>query len=233
MQALGGAVALVGCLELLVARVRRASRHRDLDHRRRDRHGNGPVAGGLLTAGVLVAGDLLRPGADRRAGGAGGARRAFRASPGPTRRSGPAPSGGAPNLTLAFLSAALTAALFLLVLLLVDGWQHSPAIAAITVSVVPLAALVARPLARLLQPTAEVEIGVGCFLIAGGLVGLALLPSANLAWTVAPQALIGLGLGLTLDQLTSKAMHLRSRGSSTRAGRSAPGTSVSSSGSRS
>ena len=114
-----------------------------------------------------------------------------------------------PNLTLAFLSAALTAALFLLVLLLVDGWQHSPAAAAITVSVVPLAALAARPLARLLQPSAEVEIAVGCFLIAGGLVGLALLPSADLAWTIAPQALIGLGLGLTLDQLTSQAMHLR------------------------
>ena len=50
---------------------------------------------------------------------------------------------------------------------------------------------------------------MGCFLISGGLVGLALLPSADLAWTIAPQALIGLGLGLTLDQLTSQAMHLR------------------------
>ena len=50
---------------------------------------------------------------------------------------------------------------------------------------------------------------MGCFLIAGGLVGLALLPSADLAWTIAPQALIGLGLGLTVDQLTSQAMHLR------------------------
>ena len=57
-----------------------------------------------------------------------------------------------PNLTLALLSAALTAALFLLVLLLVEGWRRSPATAALTVSVVPVAALAARPLARLLRP---------------------------------------------------------------------------------
>ena len=50
---------------------------------------------------------------------------------------------------------------------------------------------------------------MGCFLIAGGLVALALLPAAELVWTVAPQALVGLGLGLTLDQLTAQAMHLR------------------------
>ena len=78
-----------------------------------------------------------------------------------------------PNLTLALLSAALTAALFLLVLLLVEGWRHSPATAALTVSVVPVAALAARPLARLLRPPPEVEVAVGCFLVAGGLVGLA------------------------------------------------------------
>jgi MFS family permease len=94
-----------------------------------------------------------------------------------------------PNLTLALLAAALTAALFLLVLL--------------------LAALAARPIARLLGPPDEVEVAVGCFLIAGGLVGLALLPSADLVWTIAPQALVGLGLGLTLDRLTAQAMQLR------------------------
>src|SRR6185503_11327526 len=92
-----------------------------------------------------------------------------------------------PNVVLALLSAALTAALFLLVLLLVQGWGRSPAAAALTVSVVPLAALAARPLARLLRPTPEVEVGAGCFLVAGGLVGLAILPSSDLAWTIAPQ----------------------------------------------
>ena len=114
-----------------------------------------------------------------------------------------------PNLTLALLSAALTAALFLLVLLVVEGWGRSPATAALTVSVVPVAALAARPLARLLRPPAEVEVAVGCFLIAGGLTGLAILPSADLIWTIAPQALVGLGLGLTIDRLTSQAMRMR------------------------
>jgi hypothetical protein len=99
--------------------------------------------------------------------------------------------------------------LFLLVLLLVEGWRHSPAIAALTVSVVPLAALAARPLARLLRASPEVEVAAGCFLIAGGLVGLAIPPSAHLAWTIAPQALVGLGLGLTIDRLTSQAMEMR------------------------
>ena len=210
VQALGGALALVGCLELLVVVYG-------------ERRGiaawvaagvigtaTGPVAGGLLTAAIAwqaifvvqVPLALL----------AVPAALAVRARPAPAPdqhalvRHRPAVR---PNLTLALMSAALTAALFLLVLLLVDGWRHSPAIAALTVSVVPVAALAARPLARLFRPPTEVEIAVGCFLVAGGLVGFAMLPSAELAWTIAPQALVGLGLGLTIDQLTSHAMHLR------------------------
>lgn len=115
----------------------------------------------------------------------------------------------AANLTLALVSAALTAALFLLVLLLVEGWRHSPGTAALTVSVVPVAALAAGPLARLLRPPPRVEVAVGCFLVAGGLAALAIPPSAHLAWTIAPQALVGLGLGLTVDQLTARAMEMR------------------------
>ena len=210
VQALGGALALVGCLELLVAVYG-------------ERRGvaawvtagvvgtaTGPVAGGLLTQAfswqaifvVQVPVAVL----------AVPAALAVRAGPAPAPdphapvRHRPAVR---PNLTLALLSAALTAALFLLVLLLVDGWRHSPATAALAVSVVPVAALAARPLARLLRPSAEVEVAVGCFLVAGGLVALAILPSADLVWTIAPQALVGLGLGLTVDQLTSQAMRLR------------------------
>ncbi len=94
-------------------------------------------------------------------------------------------------------------------LLLVEGWRHSPGTAALTVSVVAVAALAARPLARLLRPPAQIEVAVGCFLIAGGLVGLAIPPSAALAWTIAPQVLVGLGLGMTVDRLTTQAMELR------------------------
>jgi hypothetical protein len=54
-----------------------------------------------------------------------------------------------------------------------------------------------------------VEVAVGCFLIAGGLGALAMLPSADLVWTIAPQALVGLGLGLTVDRLTCQAMEMR------------------------
>ncbi|WP_375499054.1 MFS transporter [uncultured Jatrophihabitans sp.] len=202
VQAVGGAFALVGCLELLVIRS---------DEQRGVSRwvaagvlgtAAGPVAGGLLTeafnwqsifvvqvpiaalavpAALSVRGRPVRS-VDRH-------RPAF-----------------APNLALALLSAALTAALFLLVLLLVDGWRRSPATAALTVSVVPLAAFAAGPLARAFRAGPAAETAVGCFLVAGGLTSLALLPSADLVWTIAPQALIGLGLGLTVDRLTAAAM---------------------------
>lgn len=205
VQAVGGALALVGCLELLVAE-------------RGDRRGLGiwvaagvlgtavgPVAGGLLTEAiswqaifvVQVPFAVLAVPAALAAGAV---------PPEPAGRDRPALR---PNLTLALLSAALTAALFLLVLLLVEGWRRSPATAALTVSVVPIAALAARPLARRLRATHHAEVVAGSLLVAGGLAGLALLPSAHLAWTVAPQALVGLGLGLTVDRLTEQAMELR------------------------
>ena len=46
----------------------------------------------------------------------------------------------------------------------------------------------------------------GAVLLAGGLAGLGLLPSASPAWTIAPQVLIGLGLGLLLTALTRVAV---------------------------
>ena len=52
------------------------------------------------------------------------------------------------NLALAMVSAAIAAALFLLVLLLIEGWRLSPIGAAIVVSVMPLAALAGSRLGR-------------------------------------------------------------------------------------
>jgi MFS family permease len=98
------------------------------------------------------------------------------------------------DLALALLSAALTAALFLLVLLLVDGWDRSPAVAAVAVTAVPVAALIAGPVFRGLRAGTRSEAVAGSVLIAGGLTGLALLPGAELVWTLAPQVLVGLGL---------------------------------------
>src|SRR5262249_53064666 len=49
----------------------------------------------------------------------------------------------------------------------------------------------------------------GAVLIAGGLTGLALLPGAQLVWTLAPQVLIGLGLGFAVDSLTDAALRRR------------------------
>lgn len=205
VQAIGGALALVGCLEQLVT-----------EHGERRGVATwvtagvigtavGPAFGGLLTQAISWQAIFVVqvPFAALAVPAALGIR--TERTP-PVQRHRPAIRA---NLTLALLSAALTAALFLLVLLLVEGWGRSPATAALTVSVVPLTALAARPLARLFRPPPEVEIAVGSFLIAGGLVGLAIPPSSNLLWSVAPQALIGLGLGMTVDQLTSRAMEMR------------------------
>lgn len=205
VQAVGGALALVGCLEQLVAE-------------RGERRGvatwvtagvigtaAGPVLGGLLTQAIswqaifvvqVPFAALAVPAA-----------LAVRVTPAvvPDRHR---PAIRA-NLTLTLMSAALTAALFLVVLLLVEGYGRSPAAAALTVSVVAVSALLAAPLARPFRPPARVEVVVGSFLVAGGLAGLALLPSSQLGWTVAPQVLLGLGLGLTVDRLTSQAMEMR------------------------
>jgi len=57
---------------------------------------------------------------------------------------------------------------------------------------------------------AVAEAGIGSLLIAGGLASLGLLPGASWAWTLAPQALTGLGLGLAVTALTHAALAGRS-----------------------
>jgi len=110
-----------------------------------------------------------------------------------------------PNLALGLVSAALTAALFLLVLMLVRGWNLDPLEAAAVVSAIPAAALVTG---RLVPPAklSRASAAGGVIMIAGGLAALALVPSADIAWTLAPQVLIGCGLALTLPGLTGDAL---------------------------
>ena len=81
----------------------------------------------------------------------------------------------AANAALGLISAALAAALFLVVLMLIEGWRLSPIAAAAAVSVLPAFALLSAPLARRV-PAVEARAAAGAILIAGGLAALGLLP---------------------------------------------------------
>ena len=113
------------------------------------------------------------------------------------------------NLALLLVSGALTAALFLLVLLLVDGWRIDPAVAGVVVTVMPVAAIATARLTRRIVGSGT-RAASGVVLLAGGLVALGVLPGSAWWWTVAPQVLVGAGLGLALSALTERALHGRS-----------------------
>jgi hypothetical protein len=127
-----------------------------------------------------------------------------------SRSTEPGPAGRfdlAPEAALAALSAGLTGALFLLVIMLIEGWRHSPLEAAAIVSVVPAATIAARVLIRGTSEAAVVA--GGTILVAGGLAALGLLPDAAAGWTFPPQLLVGAGLALALPGLTERALSVR------------------------
>jgi MFS family permease len=109
------------------------------------------------------------------------------------------------NAALLLFSGALAAALFLLVLLLVNGWRLEPATAGIVVTAMPIAAIAAARAAPWFGAPL-VRAATGSVLVAGGLAALALLPRAGWAWTVLPQLLVGAGLGLAISALTQRAL---------------------------
>jgi predicted MFS family arabinose efflux permease len=114
----------------------------------------------------------------------------------------------AANAALLFVAGGLVAALFLVVLLLVDGWGMSPAAAGVVVTVMPLTAIaVGRLRPRSLGEVQGVACGV--ILLSGGLLALALMPRAGWGWTIPPQLLVGAGLGLTVGGLTELALRDR------------------------
>ena len=113
------------------------------------------------------------------------------------------------NLALLLVSGALTAALFLLVLLLVDGWRLPPIAAGVVVTVMPAAAILTGALASS-RGSRATRAACGAVLIAGGLAALGVLPGSGWWWTIAPQALVGAGLGLALSALTERALQGRS-----------------------
>lgn len=111
----------------------------------------------------------------------------------------------AANAALFLLSGGLVAALFLVVLLLVDGWGMSPALAGLVVTTMPLAAIATARLA----PHADnlgARMAAGAVLVGGGLAALAALPRSGWAWTIPPQLLVGAGIGLALVALTDRAL---------------------------
>ncbi len=110
-----------------------------------------------------------------------------------------------PEVGLALLSAGLTGALFLLVVLLTEGWGMSPIAAAATVSAIPLAAFAARWVARRAGPPGSAALAGGIAVV-GGLAALGVLPGASWALTLQPQLLIGIGLALALPVLTIAAI---------------------------
>lgn len=129
----------------------------------------------------------------------------------PTRATEPGPAGAVdakPEIALGLISAGLTGALFLLVVMLTEGWRLTPLEAALVVSVMPAATLGAGVFAERAGRGAAVMIA-GAVAIAGGLVALGLVPGARWGWTLAPQALVGIGIALAIPGLTQWALAVR------------------------
>jgi MFS family permease len=212
VQAAGGAAAVCGALELLPGELGSEARAARLWATAGALGAAlGPAAGGLLTELVswqsifLVQVPLAALAAIVLAPAAAGERKAPAAPQSPR----PGRPHLAANAALGLIAAALVAALFLIVLLLIEGWRLSPIAAAAAVSVMPAAALASVPLARAV-PSAAARAGAGAILICGGLAALALLPRAVVLATIPPQILIGVGLSLTLSALTEAALAGRS-----------------------
>src|SRR5215218_5911613 len=174
----------------------------------------GPALGGALTQAfdwraIFLAQIPLALAAAAASLAAGAARRAPVTEPLQDARSLIAPAGGAGALiALAGLSAALTAVLFLLVLLLVSGWSLEPLAAAVAVSVLPVAAFAG---ARV-RASATLRASAGCALAGAGVLALAVLPAAASGWVVAPQVLAGVGMGMALPALAGGLLPERTPG---------------------
>lgn len=109
---------------------------------------------------------------------------------------------------LALVSAALVGALFLAVVLMIDGWGLAPIVAAAVVSALPAGALAAGPVASRSDP--PLAVGGGIALVAAGLAAMALLPESSVPMLAAALALTGLGLGLAVAPLTAASLRGRS-----------------------
>jgi len=75
--------------------------------------------------------------------------------------------------------------------------------------VLPIAAIATGRIAHRLG-SSRARAASGAVLIAGGLGALGVLPGSSWLWTLAPQVLVGAGLGLSLSALTERALEGRS-----------------------
>jgi predicted MFS family arabinose efflux permease len=208
VQAIGGAAAVCAALELMPS-VSGSERSAALAWAGAGAIGAaiGPGAGGLLTelvswqsiflvqVPVAIALAVVLAPAARGEASPGAVARELRAAGRPHL---------AANAALALVSAALAAALFLIVLLLIEGWRMSPIGAAAAISAMPLAAVAGGRIGAI--ATGRARAAAGAILLGGGLVALALLPSATVLATIPPQLLVGVGLALTLSALTEAAL---------------------------
>lgn len=200
VQALGGALVVAAAFSLLSAELPRGRAIKVWGGAGIAGAALGPAAGGMLTE--LLSWEAIFAAQVPLLLVVAGTRNAPRAAPAAAGRETP-PFAALVGLALA--SAALTAALFLLVVMLIEGWLLSPLAAAGAVSIMPLAALLGAPLGVRIG-SERLRTATGAVALGGGLAALGLLPGANVAWTIAPQVLIGLGLGLTLTALIERAL---------------------------
>lgn len=113
------------------------------------------------------------------------------------------------NIALGLVSAAIAAALFLIVLMLIEGWLLTPIAAAAVVTVLPIAALLGAQVGRSIE-SVRLRASSGAILLGGGLAALGLLPKAEIFWVIPPQILAGIGLALVLSALTEAALEGKS-----------------------
>lgn len=113
------------------------------------------------------------------------------------------------NLALALVSASIAATLFLIVLMLIEGWLLTPIEAALVVTVLPVAALAGARIGNRVS-SERLRAASGAILLAGGLAALGLLPRSQVWLVIPPQILAGVGLSLVLSALTEAALHGRS-----------------------
>ena len=107
------------------------------------------------------------------------------------------------NVGFALVFAALVAALFLGVLMAIEVWRYSPVQSALLVSALPLGMILGRAVQR--APATLAAVG-GAFLLALGLIGLAVVPGAAPVFAALSFAICGVGFDLVHEVLDASAV---------------------------